>query len=104
MTDLMQFIRGHIAAGGTQVGSSRSTDGVLEPEAKVRTSQGMKYRDVLAATHVIAAALNLRSGSIDCWTVRVEPWADGCRVVLKLGTGSEAEFARAMTMLREVFS
>ena len=104
MTDLMQFIRGHIAVDGTQVGSCRSTDGVLEPETKVRTLQGMKYRHVLAATHVIAAELNLRSGSIDCWTVRVEPWADGFRVVLELGTGSEAEFARAMAMLCEVFS
>ena len=88
------------AALCVRMGTSRY--GHLEPQIEVRFPRTTHYRQLGAALHLLAAAVEMATTRSERWCVQTEGHDTAGRVFLELGDATEAEAQRGLAVLAAV--
>ena len=88
------------AALCVRMGTSRY--GHLEPQIEVRFPRTTHYRQLGAALHLLAAAVEMGTPRSERWLVQTEGHDSAGHVFLELGDATEAEAQRGLAVLAAV--
>lgn len=91
-----------LAAATLSVRLGTSRYGNLEPQIEIRFPRNTHFRQLHAALHLLAAAVEMATPRRERWCVQTEGHDTTGRVFLELGDATEAEVKRGLAVLTAV--